>query len=68
VAFDFETAPDEAYRSEDRAALDAHKSHITGISFSMEEGVAFYAPLAHKVGINAEKQDELWTFLKIQAV
>ena len=64
VAFDFETAPDEAYRSEDRAALDAHKSHITGISFSMEEGVAFYAPLAHKVGINAEKQDELWTFLK----
>ena len=64
VAFDFETAPDEAYRSEDRAALDAHKSHITGISFSMEERIAFYVPLTHKVGINAEKQEELWAFLK----
>lgn len=28
VAFDFETAPDEKYRNEDKAVLDAHKSHI----------------------------------------
>lgn len=27
VAFDFETAPDDACRNNDRAALDAHKSH-----------------------------------------
>ncbi len=64
VAFDFETAPDDAYRTEDKAALDAHKAHIVGISFSIEEGDAFYVPLAHKVGVNAERQDELWEFLK----
>ena len=40
VAFDFETAPDEKYRKEEKAALDAHKSHIVGISFSVAEGDA----------------------------
>ena len=35
VAFDLETAPDENYRDEERAALDAHKSHVVGISFSV---------------------------------
>ena len=64
VAFDFETAPDEPYRREEKAALDAHKSHIVGISFSVEEGEAIYVPLAHNSGTNAEKQDELWLFLK----
>ena len=63
VAFDFETAPDDAYREEDRAALDAHKSHIAGCSFSTKEGDAFYVPFAHRVGRNAERQDELWAFL-----
>ena len=64
VAFDFETAPDELYRREEKAALDAHKSHIVGISFSVEEGKAIYVPLAHKSGDNADNQEELWSFLK----
>ncbi len=46
IAFDFETAPDEPYRHEDRAALDAHKSHIAGISFSVAEGDGIYLPIA----------------------
>lgn len=33
VAFDFETAPDEQYRNEAKAALDPRKAHITGVSF-----------------------------------
>ena len=32
VAFDFETSPTDKYRGEERAALDAHKAEITGIS------------------------------------
>lgn len=64
VAFDFETAPDDAYRNDDRAALDAHKSHITGISFSVAEGDAVYLPLKHRVGENAADQDAIWTWLK----
>ena len=63
-AFDFETAPDEEYRNENKASLDAHKAHIVGISFSSDEGDAFYVPLMHKTGKNAEKQKELWAFLK----
>ena len=38
IAFDFETSPNELYRREDKAALDAHKAHIVGISFSVDEG------------------------------
>ena len=34
VAFDFETSPTEAYRSEEKAALDAHKAEITGVKGS----------------------------------
>ena len=37
VGFDFETAPLEEYRSEERAALDAHKAAITGVSLSVSE-------------------------------
>lgn len=66
VAFDFETAPDDAYREEPKAALDAHKAHIVGISFSAAEGDAFYVPLAHKDGSNAEHQEKLWAFLKAE--
>lgn len=54
VAFDYETAPDEAYRNEDKAALDAHKAHIVGCSFSVSEGSGIYVPVAHKVGNNIE--------------
>ena len=32
VAFDFETAPDDAFREEDKAALDPAKSHIVTMS------------------------------------
>ncbi len=63
VAFDFETAPDEKYRNEDKAALDAHKSHIVGISFSVAEGSGVYLPIAHRVGQNAEGLTEIWVWL-----
>ncbi len=63
VAFDFETAPDEKYRNEDKAALDAHKSHIVGISFSVAEGSGVYLPIAHRVGENSEGLTEVWMWL-----
>lgn len=63
VAFDFETAADEKYRNEDKAALDAHKSHIVGISFSVAEGSGVYLPIAHRVGQNAEELTEIWAWL-----
>ena len=55
VAFDYETAPDDAYRNEDKPALDAHKSHIVGCSFSVTEGTGIYVPIAHKSGKNTDK-------------
>lgn len=54
IAFDYETAPDEAYLNEEKAALDAHKAHIVGCSFSVTEGTGIYVPVAHKVGKNIE--------------
>ena len=36
ISFDFETAPDDNYRDEPMAAIDAHKAHIVGVSFSVE--------------------------------
>ena len=63
VAFDFETAPDEAYRNEERAALDPHKSHIVGISFSIAESDGIYIPLTHRVGKNTASLTEIWSFL-----
>ncbi|GHV05283.1 hypothetical protein FACS1894217_01890 [Clostridia bacterium] len=63
VAFDFETAPDEKYRREDKAALDAHKSHIVGISFSMSEGSGVYLPIAHRLGENAADLPGIWEWL-----
>lgn len=63
VAFDFETAPDDAFRDMDRAALDAHRSHIVGISFSVAEDDGIYIPLTHRLGQNAADQDALWDWL-----
>ena len=57
IAFDYETAPDEEYRNEDKAALDAHKAHIVGCSFSVSEGTGIYVPVAHKVGTNIKQTD-----------
>ncbi len=55
VAFDFETAPDEPYRNEDKAALDPAKAHIAGCSFSVKEGTGIYVPVAHRIGTNIDK-------------
>jgi len=63
VAFDFETSPGDSHRNEEKAALDAHKAHIVGISFSVAEGSAIYVPLAHRTGENAVDQDTLWQWL-----
>lgn len=67
VAFDFETAPMPAYREDDKAALDAHRSHIVGVSLSVAEGSAIYVPLRHLRGPNADPEqiipflrDALW--------
>lgn len=63
IAFDFETAPLESYRGEAKAALDAHKSDIAGISFSVAEGTAIYMPLKHRSGNNAADAPSLWAYL-----
>lgn len=62
VAFDFETAPDDPYREEDKAALDPAKAHIVGCSFSVKEGTGVYVPVAHRVGTNVGK-DAFFAFL-----
>ena len=54
VAFDYETSPDEPYRMEEKAALDSHKSHIAGCSFSVKEHTGIYVPIAHKIGENID--------------
>ena len=63
IAFDFETAPDDEWRDEPKAALDAHKAHIVGISLSVSEGSAVYLPIAHKVGKNVQSRDALIQYL-----
>ena len=62
VAFDFETAPDDPYREEDKAALDPAKAHIVGCSFSVKEGTGVYVPVAHRIGTNIEG-DAFFAFL-----
>ena len=64
VAFDFETSPMEAYRAEEKAALDAHKATITGVSFSVAEGSGIYVPLRHKKGRNTERPEEVMGYLQ----
>jgi len=63
IAFDFETSPSEQYRTEEKAALDAHKAQITGISFSVAEGSGVYLLLAHRAGQNAADQPAIWQWL-----
>ncbi len=67
VAFDFETSPTEDYRSEERAALDAHKAVITGVSLSVAEDSGIYIPLRHRIGRNAAKPEGVMDYLR-QAV
>ena len=54
IAFDFETSPKDDYLGNEKAALDAHKAEITGISISVKEGTGRYIPLRHRIGRNAE--------------
>lgn len=54
VAFDYETAPNEPYRMEEKAALDPQKNHMIGCSFSVKEHTGIYVPVAHRVGENIE--------------
>lgn len=63
VAFDYETAPDNEYRQEEKAALDPHKAHIVGCSFSVSKGTGIYVPIAHKTGQNADR-DKFYRFLR----
>ena len=63
VAFDFETAPDEQYHGEDKAALDPAKAHIVGCSFSVSEGTGIYVPIKHLSGNNVDKE-EFFSFLR----
>lgn len=62
VAFDFETAPDDPYREEDKAALDPARAHIVGCSFSVKEGTGIYVPIAHRIGTNIDR-DAFFAFL-----
>ena len=62
VAFDFETAPDDPYRDEEKATLDPAKAHIVGCSFSVKEGTGIYVPVEPRIGTNIDK-DEFYTFL-----
>jgi DNA polymerase-1 len=63
IAFDFETSPTEAFCAEEKAALDAHKAQITGISFSVSDGSGIYLPLTHRAGQNAAEQPAIWQWL-----
>lgn len=54
VAFDFETAPNEPFRDEGKAALDPARAHIVGCSFSVKAGTGIYVPVAHRIGSNID--------------
>jgi len=45
ISFDFETVPDALHRNYEKAALDPHRAHIAGISFSVAEGDGVYLPM-----------------------
>ena len=63
VAFDYETAPNEPYRKEEKAALDPARAHIVGCSFSVQEGTGIYVPVAHRIGRNIDS-DAFFAFLR----
>lgn len=69
ISFDFETAPNDEYREEAMAAIDPHKSHIVGVSFSVKAGTGIYAPIAHKnTSLNIDMFVILKEFAKSSAV
>lgn len=63
AAFDFETAPDEMHREEEKAALDPARSHICTMSISVAEGTGIMIPVAHRTGLNMDK-DTFYGFLR----
>lgn len=63
LALDIETSPLSQYRNDKKSALDAHKSTITGMSFSVSKGSGIYVPFHHKVGLNADFV-ETWEWIK----
>lgn len=54
VAFDYETAPDEAFRDDAKASLDPFRSHIVECSYSVAEGTAVAVSLKHLTGSNMD--------------
>ena len=50
VAWDYETSPDDAFRSENKAALDPARSHICTMSLSVKEQTGIMIPVAHLTG------------------
>ena len=63
VAFDFETAPDEMFRQEEKAALDPAKSHICTMSISVRERTGIMIPVSHRHGTNMD-HDMFFGFLQ----
>lgn len=63
LALDIETSLLSQYRNDEKSALDAHKSTITGMSFSVSKGSGIYVPFHHKVGLNADFVDT-WQWIK----
>ena len=61
--FDFRTAPLDEYRHDDKAALDAHKAVIVGVSLSVSEGTGIYVPLRHRTGGNADSPEKIMDWL-----
>lgn len=71
VAFDFETAPNDAFRDVEKAALDPAISHICTLSLSVKEGTGIMIPVAHRKGRNMAPADFeilLHRFLKNRSI
>ncbi len=56
VAFDYETAPDDGFREEEKASLDPAKSHVCTMSMSVRQGTGIEIPIAHKNGMNVDSE------------
>lgn len=64
VAYDLESAPDDQYRGEEKAALDPAKAHIVGCSFSVRPGTGIFVPIAlHPFYCGVDK-DEFGAFMR----
>ena len=63
VSFDYETAPDKAFRSEEKAALDTAKAHICTMSLSVQEHTGIMIPVDHLTGTNMDT-DTFYAFLQ----